>query len=910
MTDLRVLGPLELIGEHGQPVALTARKHRQLLAALTLAAGEVRSWDALIASVWQDTPPTSAHKLLQVYVSQLRRVLPPGVRILTSDRGYALDTDAGILDAHRLEQLLGDARRAFDAANPALAGSLADRALALWRGPAYAELDGDPAAQPEIARLEALRLAALELRMEAQLAQGRHAEVLGELRQLIAAHPLLERFRALAMLALYRCGRQADALELYAATYRLLDEELGVQPGVELADLQRRILVQDASLDPVAAPGQAAAGLPVPPNRLVGRGRELAQIAEILARGDVRLLVLTGAGGCGKTRLALEAARRNAGRYANGAAFVELAPLQDPALVVPTIARAFGVKETSDDDLLTALLQALGARELLLVVDNAEHLRPAAPAYADLLRQAPRLTVLVTSRAVLHLSGEHVFPVAPLAEDDAICLFEERAQALLPSFAVDSETAADVREICRRVDGLPLAIELAAARIRTLSPKALLQRLEARLTLLTGGPRDLPQRQQTLRETIAWSVNLLDDDQRRALARLTVLPGGASAESAWHVGGADLDTLAALTDDHLLQRADRHGDPRFQMLETVREYADELLGADREEAARRRAAFFCDLAESVVLSGPRQQEGLPRLDAEVDNLRVAWDHAVASGDVETELRLAAALWRYWWIRGHLAEGWARLAAAVTRVEGTPVPLQGGVLNGAAGLAWSVGAYDRATALAGRLLAIAEATGADNREFQARNLLGLVALREGRLAEATVHLEQSLDAAQRLGDAISVVTAQLNLGVTAMTAGDLDRASPLFLEVLAHHRSEGILEGIGFAQLNLGEIAYRQDDAPRARECFEEARTVFGEIGFRAQVGYALLGLAACSALDGDHLGAARLLGRAQRHLDGVGAAAGDFNADILAVTEATTRDALGDEAYADALAEGRSHPEA
>ena len=226
-------------------------------------------------------------------------------------------------------------------------------------------------------------------------------------------------------------------------------------------------------------------------------------------------------------------------------------------------------------------------------------------------------------------------------------------------------------------------------------------------------------------------MNLLDDDQRRALARLTVLPGGASAESACQVGGADLDTLAALTDDHLLQRADRHGDPRFQMLETVREYADELLGADREEAARRRAAFFCDLAESVVLSGPRQQEGLPRLDAEVDNLRVAWDYAVASGDVETEDpargRAVALLVDPRPPRRGL--GAPRRHRRSRR--GHAVPLQGGVLNGAAGLAWSVGAYDRATTLAGRLLAIAEATGRDNREFQARNLLGLVALREER-----------------------------------------------------------------------------------------------------------------------------------------------------------------------------------
>ena len=530
-----MLGPLEVVGEAGS-VSL-AEKPARLLAVLVLAEGQTLGVDELVEAVWGGSAPASARKLVQVYVSQLRKVLPDAIQIATRQRGYALPLDVETLDAARFERLVRESDDALGAENAALALTLVERALSLWRGRAYGELAYEDVARAESERLDELRLAAVETRLEAQLELGRHGEALAEALAHAEDNALRERAHELTMLALYRSGRQADALEHYATFRARLDEELGLEPGQPLRDLQRLILQQGPSLDVVAGT-PASVVLPMPPNPLVGRERELEALRALLDRRDSRLIVLTGAGGSGKTRLALEVARRVAGSYANGAALVELAPLRDPALVVPTIAHVLDISVDPDVDPLEAVADAIGGDEVLLLVDNAEHVRQAAPAYAELVARVPRLTLLVTSRAVLHVSGEHVFPVAPLDEDDAVELFTQRARLLDPSFELLTENAADVRGICRGVDGLPLAIELAAARIRTLTPRVLMQRLDARLSMLTGGPRDLPARQRTLRETIDWSVGLLDARARTVFVQLAVFPAGASLEAAEQVCGA------------------------------------------------------------------------------------------------------------------------------------------------------------------------------------------------------------------------------------------------------------------------------------------------------------------------------------------------------------------------------------
>ena len=529
--EIRVLGPLELIGERG-PLPLGAPKERRLLAALVAEAGTTRSSDALANAIWGESPPRSAPKLLQVYVSKLRKHLPPEAGIRTHGSGYALELQDGVLDAARFESLLEDGREAARAGNAALAASILRRALALWRGHAYGELADEEFVRAEAQRLDELRLVAFEERLAAELAVGRHAAVLAELRALADSYPLRERPQAQLMLALYRSGRQSEALDRFAATRRQLHDELGLEPGAELRDLQRRILQHDPTLSGATDAQEATrASMPMPPNPLLGRERELAELGGLLGRDDVRLVVLTGAGGSGKTRLALEAARRSAGSFANGAAFVELAPVHDPQLIVGEIFSSLGIEQVGSEPLAT-LVATLRGRELLLLLDNFEQLRDAAPMLVDLLSQAPRLTLLVTSRVVLHVSGEHVYPVEPLGEEAAVELFLERASEADSRFVASDDAQAAIRSICRRLDGLPLAIELAAGRSRTLTPTELLAGLERRLPLLTGGPRDLPARQQTLRATLEWSVDLLDDLERRDLARFSVFPGRFTVESA------------------------------------------------------------------------------------------------------------------------------------------------------------------------------------------------------------------------------------------------------------------------------------------------------------------------------------------------------------------------------------------
>jgi predicted ATPase/DNA-binding SARP family transcriptional activator len=788
--EIRVLGPIEAIGEQG-PVRLVAPMQRRLLAALIVAAGDTWSRDALVDALWGESPPASAPKLLQVYVSQLRKMLPAPARIRTHGGGYALELDNESLDVTRFERLLGESRLALDEGNPALAMSLLERALDLWRGAAYVDVAYEDFARPEAERLEELRRVAIEERIEAGLALGRHEELLPELTSLASVHPLRERLQAQAMVALYRCGRQSDALDLYSAVHARLHDELGLEPAPELRELQRHILQHDSSLDVPPRGDESFTRLPAPSNALLGRERELNELRELLLRDDVRLLVLTGAGGAGKTQLALEVARQTASSFANGAAFVTLAPLRDPDLLVGEISRSLGVRETGTEPLET-LVAALRPRELLLVLDNAEHLRAATSLFVDLIAGAPRLTLLVTSRVVLHLSGEHVYPVEPLGEDAAAELFVERARDASPHFTPDEADEEAIRRICERLDGLPLAIELAATRIRALIPAELLARLDPRLPLLTGGPRDLPARQQTLRGTLEWSVGLLDEDELHDLLHLAVFSGGCTLEAAEAVVATTVGRLASLLDHSLLQQTVTTAGSSYSMLETIREYALErleTLGAG-EDVRRAHAGYYVALAEQLEPDLERTESAaLDQIENELDNFRVAfwWAH---TADGELALGLAAALRRFWYLSNRLAEGCRWLAAALER----PHPASREVAAVAAelgGIQATLGELGPAAVRVDQAVEMAEALDLPDVLSDALNSRAIVLLKTGREHEALPTLGRAL-AVARDGQVVgrqllrSLYNLSFQLGVWDSAAEQM----PINLEGLELARAHG------------------------------------------------------------------------------------------------------------------------
>jgi predicted ATPase/DNA-binding SARP family transcriptional activator len=791
--DICVLGPVEVVGEAGA-VRLPGLKQRRLLTALVVDAGKTTAVDVLVDAVWHDAPPPSAAKLVQVYVSQLRKVLAEGVRIETRGGGYSLELDPHALDAARFERLLAEGTAARRDGNSELALSLLGRALALWRGAAYGEFAYDDFARAEAERLEELRMVALEERFEAGLALGRHAELLPELVSIAAEQPLRERLQVQAMLALYRCGRQAGALELYSAARARLHDELGLEPGGELREVQRRILQHDPSLEVARAQESSATSLPVPANPLLGRERELAELGELLLRDDVRLLVLTGAGGSGKTRLALETAREMAAWFANGAAFVELAPLRDSSLVIGTIVRTLAIEHVPGEEPIETLTRFLRPRELLLVLDNAEHLHEGTPVLSELLARVRRLTLLVTSRVVLHLSGEHVYPVQPLAQGPAVALFHARARQADAHFASDHEDEQAIGRICARLDGLPLAIELAASRTPTLPPRDLLERLDPRLPLLTGGPRDLPARQQTLRATLEWSFGLLSRDERKLAARLAVFVGSFDLEAATAVCDADLDRLMALVEQSLLQQT---AEGHFLYLETIREYAlERLLGsAGADEIRRRHFRHFLQLAETADLSAVRRL-GRERLDlaaAAWDNLRAALAWSLETGSVALGLELASAMERFW-VTHDPREGARWFAALLSRPEAKALApaLRADALR----------AYGSATDIAG-----------DD--------------------EAARHLyEQSLALFEELGDENGRAVLLHRLGINAMRRGDLTRAQGLVES--SQHIHERTRNRWGQAQTigTLGAIARDSGDEQRARALIHSSATMAREAGVR------------------------------------------------------------------------------
>jgi DNA-binding SARP family transcriptional activator len=554
-----ILGSVELReGERQRP--LVGPRQVALLGMLLIQRNRGVSSDRLIEAVWPDAGAAGGRERLRVAVGRLRRALDPAGRaadspLRTLAGGYLLAVHPSELDAELFEARLSDGRGALERGDPRGARELLHEASALWRGPALADLGYHEFAQAEIRRLQELRVIALETRVEADLRLGRHAEVVAELEALNAAHPTRERLTGQLMVALYRSGRQADALAAYRDARAALVEQLGIEPGPQLRDLERAILAQDAELDgveladdPPHGPGPPVRGLPARTTTLFGRQDDLDALAALAQRA--RLVTLTGPGGVGKTSLALELAHRLAPAFRDGGRWIELAGVRDPAHVPAAIAQGLGVKSRDTETLAEAVMRFLATRRLLLVLDNFEHLLDAAPLVTELLRASAHAVVVCTSREALQLSAERVFPVGPLAlpgEDPAepcasVAMFCDRAEARDPTFALGADSARAVATVCRRLGGLPLALELAAAQLGFLSPQQLVTQLDDTLGLLVGGSRDAPERQRTLRATLEWSNGLLNADERRAFARFAVFAGGATLDAAVAVTQADSAT--------------------------------------------------------------------------------------------------------------------------------------------------------------------------------------------------------------------------------------------------------------------------------------------------------------------------------------------------------------------------------
>ena len=795
-----MLGPLE-VAIDGTPVELTARRPRALLAALLLRANEVVAVDALADALWNGQPPASAASVLRVYVSQLRRALGDE-RIVTKHPGYMLVVDDGELDAVQFESLVTDARAALDDGSARLARTLYGRALDLWRGDALAGLADDGDAHAVAGRLNDLRLVCLEGRLAADLELGRHADVLPELEQLVSAHPLREGLRAQLMLGLYRVGRQADALAAYREARDALVGELGLEPGGELRALERRILEQDPALDlmPATSPGRA---LPALPTATIGREGELAEITARLRARQPRLLTLLGPGGIGKTRLAVEAARMLEGELVDGAVFVDLAPVTAPDQLLPAIGTALGIREEARP-WQAVLAERLRGLELLLVLDNVEHLVDGAAPIGELLAAAPQLLVLATSRRVLRLEAEQIYEVQPLDETAARALLAERISAAGVRVGPGEPP---LEAVSARLEGLPLAIELAAPWFRTVRPDELLRLLDSRLHTLGEGARDRPQRQRTMRSALDWSFELLEPSAQRLLGALSVCNGGFTSETALAVGGeqTSLADLAALVDASLV----RSGDGRHLLLDVVREYAAELESAD-DGARERHARHYLAFAEEAGghLTSADQGQWLTALDHEHDNLRAALDWA-ATSDRDLELSLAAALGRFWGMRGYVSEGLDRLLHATEHRRAGLEELLANALRAASALALLRGAYPLARELVERSLELHDELG--DAQGRARGLinLGAILFAQGELDRAAETMDHCIAACEALGDSRLTAVARNNRGDIALAQGQLDVAGEQFAQSLELLRALDDLANVARALYNLGAVAVEQ-----------------------------------------------------------------------------------------------------
>ncbi len=672
--------------------------------------------------------------------------------------------------------------------------------------------------------------------------------------ELLTGHPAFRREHAADSLSALFIGQVTPAssrrAELPTAVDEALAHALERDPTRRPASASAAASALCAALAATVTPSAASLRYePVTP--LIGRDREVEAIVAALHRPGVRLLTLTGAGGTGKTRLAIEVARHVRSRYPGGVQFVDLAPVVDREVLVATLARELDVEGPGAGDLDTAAAAAFARSrrgQTLLVLDNFEQLVDAAPTVAALVAAVPALTVVVTSRSLLRLRGEHEFPVPPLAVPNpatplalqelatvpAVALFVERARDANAGFALDARNASAVAAICAKLDGLPLALELAAARVRTFTPQTLLSKLDRRLEVLISGARDLPARQRTLRGTVAWSTGLLEEPERRLLRRLAVFVGGCTLEAAEAVGDAAgdlgvavIDGVSSLSDHSLVnQRAQADGDTRLTMLQTIQEFAAEALAAagERTASTKAHAAYYVLLAEdaAAAMSGPERDLWLQRLDADHDNLRAAFDWTLAADRLDWALRLGLALFSFWQWRGHINEGRERLRALCARRQGAMSRDWARVLLFQGILATDTGDGEGAIRVFHESLTIAEANGDREARAVALNNIGIDRGMWGDYARAVEYHEKALAAWRELGDLASVARSLVNLATTAVAIGESERSHGLLVEALEIFRSIGDTGSAAFALQGMGDTCARSGRLDAARRYYTEA----------------------------------------------------------------------------------------
>ena len=840
--DFRILGPLE-VRDRGRLIELNRAKHRALLTLLLLKPGDVLSTDELIDGLWGECPPRTAKGALQNYVAQLRQALGSGL-LLTRSGGYMLDIRPDQVDLGRFERLVDEAGVVDGVARV----EKLRQGLALWRGPPLIDVLSEPFAALEAARLEQHRAVAAEDLIDARLSLGAGTELVAELGALIAEHPFRERPRGQLMLALYRAGRPAEALEVYRETRQFLVAELGIEPGRELRQLERAILQGDPTLDALPT---TRSNIPVQPTPLIGRERELREVLDLLSEN--RLVTLTGAGGIGKTRLAAQAAAKSVGDFADGAWFVSLAAVRDPALVLPTVANVLEIDEPQ------RLEEQLRERQLLLLLDNFEQVLGAAVSLVPLLQRAPRLKLLVTSRSPLHLLAEQEYPVPPLGDDDAALLFARRARAVKPSFLPDRR----VGEICRRLDNLPLALELAASRAKTMSSEELLAGLGRSLPLLTGGPRDLPARQQTLQATIAWSYDLLAPTERELFGWLTVFSGGFSLEAARSVAATKLDALQSLVDKSLLRQ---EREERFSMLETVREFGLDLLEREELDKVRERhARFFADLVRRPpgtlqALATPAGRRLRERVAPDVENVRAAVEWALTADQVELALDIAHESDAIPVTPLEVASWYDR---ALEREDSIPSVTAARGYRDAAGTRFlSLGQLSDAQRLCERSLVLYRNLGDLRGQAYALSTLGSILEVAGRPNEARDCLKRALAMAEEHSFDEMIAPALNNLGVLERDAGEVERAAELLTECITRARATKNLGVVGASLHSLGDLLLGEGDVGAAEARYGEALAVGRDLMDMRLSMYCLGGLASTAARRGDVAGAGTRWGAA------------------------------------------------